>query len=552
MIQIPAFADATGGDLIEILMWIFVQGTALVVVTAVASRLSRARALPLSHAVWGVLMVALVVVPIVSYMFPIGRAQLAIVPVEWWDAPLTEPADGLQDIRVDGMGARSPMAPSPIESELAAWTDPPVSGSAGFGSVANTLFAIWATGAAAIFMLFLSRQLGLRRLERRARRWSHEAAYDCMRQVRRELGVQRRVRLLEITSLQVPVCWGVWRPTVGLPPAASRWDAARLRAVLVHELAHVRRWDYATYVLGQVACVLYWPNLAVWWAVGRARAESERACDETVLRYGTGRRDYARLLVNSVREAQFGTFGERPVMSMASRLDLGTRVTNVLRFGSGPPESRPWVAVVGFGAALALLGVAAVEIDSDRQLRMHSALAGMDDSAASARAAAVRALGDLREPGSVSSVTRLLGDESASVRLTAAWALAEAGSSLAIYPLLRRLGDSDPRVREAVIMALGRTRDRRAFADLEVLTDSEDSRIRLAATWAIGEIKCEPAIERLTSLLLSSADAPTRLAAARGLRGAPLELVAPILTRALEDPHPEVRAAASESLKLSS
>ena len=88
-----------------------------------------------------------------------------------------------------------------------------------------------------------------------AARWPTSAARG-----RGRAGHPRPVRLAITRELAVPVSWGLRRPVVLLPAAARRWDAERRRVVLRHELAHVRRGDYAGHLLIELACALHWPN----------------------------------------------------------------------------------------------------------------------------------------------------------------------------------------------------------------------------------------------------------------------------------------------------
>src|SRR5690606_2997108 len=69
--------------------------------------------------------------------------------------------------------------------------------------------------------------------------------------------IRRRVRVLEGDAFSMPLAWGVCRPVIVLPTGAEDWSEERLRVVLLHELAHIRRWDYITSVLCEVSCALY-------------------------------------------------------------------------------------------------------------------------------------------------------------------------------------------------------------------------------------------------------------------------------------------------------
>ena len=101
------------------------------------------------------------------------------------------------------------------------------------------------------------------------------------------LGITRRLTFLESARASMPMAAGIFTPSVLMPEDANRWPLERLRIVLLHELAHVKRRDCLTHVIAQLACALHWFNPLAWIAARHIRTERERACDDLVLACGT-------------------------------------------------------------------------------------------------------------------------------------------------------------------------------------------------------------------------------------------------------------------------
>lgn len=98
-------------------------------------------------------------------------------------------------------------------------------------------------------------------------------------------------------EVPVPMTWGWRRPVVVLPLHFAGWPEGRLRSVLLHELAHVRRRDWPGHRAADLACAVYWFHPLVWMIARHLRAESEAACDDLVLASGIPAPDYARHLL---------------------------------------------------------------------------------------------------------------------------------------------------------------------------------------------------------------------------------------------------------------
>nr|ABK64087.1 putative carboxypeptidase [Janthinobacterium lividum] len=94
------------------------------------------------------------------------------------------------------------------------------------------------------------------------------------------MGLRGRPPLKLHAGLASPVTVGFWRPVILLPAALlSGMPVALLEALLAHELAHVRRWDYLVNLLQSVVEALLFFHPVVWWLSARMRAEREQVAD---------------------------------------------------------------------------------------------------------------------------------------------------------------------------------------------------------------------------------------------------------------------------------
>ena len=172
--------------------------------------------------------------------------------------------------------------------------------------------------------------------------------------------------------------WGLFRPIVLLPQDAPHWTDTRLQVVLLHELAHVRRCDWALQLLAEVLRAVCWLNPLAWLAASRLRSESERASDDEVLRAGVAGAEYASHLLALARAARNRRHGvlEHAATAMARatpRSSIERRVEAMLNTHLNRRPAARWLRLV---TACASLGVAAVVSSYGAYAQSFGSLAG--------------------------------------------------------------------------------------------------------------------------------------------------------------------------------
>jgi TonB family protein len=193
--------------------------------------------------------------------------------------------------------------------------------------------AVWAVGAALVAFPLLTSWIELRRIIQSAR----------------EVRSSWPVPILTSPRVSGPLVSGFLIPVIVLPEEASSWTASRRRAVLAHEIAHVRRRDPLTLAMAHLATIVYWFHPLCWLAASRLRAESESACDDAALRIGLLPSDYAGHLLDLAR-----AFNPQPAIPMASTSHLESRVKSILNpfVKRSSAARRNWLAATLVTAAV--------------------------------------------------------------------------------------------------------------------------------------------------------------------------------------------------------
>jgi beta-lactamase regulating signal transducer with metallopeptidase domain len=289
----------------------FVKSTALLLAAAAIDlALARRASAAARHLLWALTVAALLLLPLAAALpgwhvrIPVARAGAAITA-----APQGVIVDARSSLRASPTARPDALKTARPRGEVAAVSRPAGLGGA-FALVA--LAGIYLAGVLVLAARVACEPLALRRLAAASRPIDGPAWRGALDDAVRQLGVARSVRLLESAQDIMPLTFGTSAPVIVVPAAAEGWSEDRRRAVLLHELAHVARFDCMVQRLTAAACALYWPHPGVWWAARRLRVERELACDDRVLGAGAGPREYAEHLLEIAR-----AFGPSPAPATA-------------------------------------------------------------------------------------------------------------------------------------------------------------------------------------------------------------------------------------------
>jgi len=223
--------------------------------------------------------------------------------------------------------------------------------------LARWLGIVWAGGAAASLFVLLAGLGRLAWLASRAERvtdgpWARIAA-----EISRVAGLRRPPVLLQSPDSALLATWGFATAKVMLPSDVSDWPEDRIRIVLAHELAHVRRGDWLVQMAAELVRSLYWFNPLVWVACRRLRIESEQACDDAVLKTGVEGATYATELVDLAKafKSQQEMFLPAAAIARSSSLERRVRAMLNVRLNREPITRRASIAAAALFVAVAVL-----------------------------------------------------------------------------------------------------------------------------------------------------------------------------------------------------
>jgi bla regulator protein blaR1 len=332
--------DFLGRSNVQALGWTLVhflwQGTLAALLLGGLNRLLRRRSPNVRYVAAGLILSVMLALPVVTFArvrpsLPEPGSRDSLYPsvaVSVWAAPGR------------AVVALSAGAPSRLTPGWRARLDPWL----------PALVTLWAAGVVLLSLRFLGGWLLAQRLKGSGVPGRAAAWQDTVTRLARGLGITRSVRLLESALVEVPTVIGWLRPVILLPASTLLGlSPVQLEALLVHELAHVRRYDYLVNLLQTVVETLLFFHPAVFWVSRHMRMERELCCDDTAVALCGDPVSYARTLAD-LEQMRLGT----EALGMAAT--GGTLLERIARLlGQPAPARRSSSRGLAGGLALVVL-----------------------------------------------------------------------------------------------------------------------------------------------------------------------------------------------------
>lgn len=290
-----------------LIQWAFTSSVLILTVLAVRLLLKDKLAARLRYALWGVVLLRLLVpfqvelpaassLPVLASNLVPEVADVELYALRTNSRPL--PEESLEEMRENGIGVGSVLGTTATIHQIGDWeweggqrcfvlSEDSIDTYFFYTTLPKFLMALWVIGGLCTAWIIFS---------------SNRYFFGRLRYYRHELeGADAPIPVYTAANLPSPCLFGVLRPAVYLTPRTAD-DPAALRHVLAHELTHYAHRDHIWSALRCLALALHWYNPLVWLAVGLSKQDGELACDEgAVVRLGEGERiPYGRTLVDMV------------------------------------------------------------------------------------------------------------------------------------------------------------------------------------------------------------------------------------------------------------
>src|SRR5579872_3383106 len=210
------------------------------------------------------------------------------------------------------------------------------------GSWALDILFIWVAIAGVLLLRVGAGLIQLRTLRKSCTAIDPATLHPLLQSTLQEFQSVRRVTLCHSDRLQVPTAIGFVKPMVVIPSwALHELSNTELNSILIHELAHLRRFDDWTNLAQQILKALLFFHPVVWWIESHLALEREMACDDAVLAATGNPHSYAQCLV-SIAEKTFLRRGLALAHAIVNRMrQTSLRVSRILD-ANHSSETRIW------------------------------------------------------------------------------------------------------------------------------------------------------------------------------------------------------------------
>ena len=333
---------------------IAVRSFVILLLTTLAAAFYRDRSAAVLHRIWTLGLIGCLLVPIVTLTSP--EWELAVLPArsalpaqvssvlpsepqaigsgtrsfERWSSERMLPRDALPSQMEYRSSRQQTVLSVPADLSVDTESNPldlkkgnasETISSASSPSLEVVICWTWLTVAGFLIVLGLVQWIRVKQMLRRCQTLQSERWQEMRNDVCDLLGVNRQVTLMSSQHATSPMVTGVFRTWLIVPERARNWADDRVKMVLLHELAHVKRHDLLTHTIASVACAVNWFNPLAWYARRQMQTLREIACDDQVVTHCKQSADYADTLLDVARTCRHQSLAMTVAMARTHKVE---------------------------------------------------------------------------------------------------------------------------------------------------------------------------------------------------------------------------------------
>jgi beta-lactamase regulating signal transducer with metallopeptidase domain/Tol biopolymer transport system component len=314
------------------------------------------------YCIWMLVFIKLILPPTLSLPTGIGYwCGNSLFPKKIISKPITDNTSNAESIMPD-MSEDTAMSTEPSQARpsrpLSTTMTPAVTSVSNLPPITwqAIVFLFWLVGIFVFVVLLIQRMLSILGLIAQSKP-TQGRLLEALDQCRRQVGIGRNVELRLSSHVQSPAVCGFFNPVILMPTTLlEELSKDKLRAVLIHELVHIKRCDLWVNFVQTFLQIIYFYNPFVWLANAMVRRIREQAVDERVLvTLGAEAKSYSNTLIDIAEMAFFKTsFGLRLIGVAESNKSIHRRIKHML---SRPIPKSAKIGVFGVVTIITLAAV---------------------------------------------------------------------------------------------------------------------------------------------------------------------------------------------------
>lgn len=198
-------------------------------------------------------------------------------------------------------------------------------------SISNIIVFTWLIGMMILSMRILIGVFYSHKIIKHAKIIEDNGFNDISLRCEINLQIDKEITYRSSDLISSPIVTGWFKPAIILPTYTLVWPEERIKMILFHELAHIKRNDTIWFILSSIVTALHWFNPLIWIIRKKFISDSEKLCDDYVLYHGSDAGHYAESILSIVKNMKYNRLNNLAGICMARQSELEGRLMAIVK-----------------------------------------------------------------------------------------------------------------------------------------------------------------------------------------------------------------------------